>query len=140
MASIFTKIINGDLPANFVWRDEQAVAFMSINPTAPGHTLVVPTAEVDHWIELPPASNAHLIQIAQHIGKAQQARLGANRVGIMIAGFEVPHTHIHVIPLSSMAAFDFSNAAREIEQETLAMQADLIREGLAAAGHCEASE
>ena len=140
MTSVFTMIINGDVAGHFVWRDDKAVAFMSINPIAPGHTLVVPIAEVDHWIELPPATNAHLMQVAQHIGTAQQEVFDPERIGVIIAGFEVPHTHVHVIPMASMADLDFANAVSDANQSDLAAHAGLIRERLSASGHAEASE
>ncbi|MET0920528.1 MAG: HIT family protein, partial [Acidimicrobiia bacterium] len=82
MPSIFTRIIDGEIPGVFVWRDEICVAFLSINPMHPGHTLVVPRAEIDHWIDLDPAVNAHLFEVAQTIGRAQHAALGARRIGV----------------------------------------------------------
>jgi diadenosine tetraphosphate (Ap4A) HIT family hydrolase len=123
MATVFTMIINGDLPGHFVWRDETAVAFMSINPINDGHTLVVPVAEVDHWTDLPASTNAHMMNLSQRIGKAQQEIFSPLRVGLMIAGFEVPHTHLHVIPLGSMAHLDFANAATEVDHGQLASYA-----------------
>ena len=140
MASVFTMIINGDLPGHFVWRDDDAVAFLSINPINRGHTLVVPTAEVDHWIDLPAATNSHLMAVAHHIGAVQQAVFQPQRVGLMIAGFEVPHTHLHVIPMRSMADLDFANAATDVDHGDLARVASTIRDGLSAAGHPEASD
>ena len=97
--SIFTRIIDGELPGHFVWRDDECVAFLSIAPLRPGHTLVVPRLEVDHWLDLPPELAAHLMTVAQRIGRAQQAALNPTRVGLIIAGMEVPHTHLHVIPI-----------------------------------------
>ena len=120
MATVFTMIINGDLPGHFVWRDETAVAFMSINPINDGHTLVVPVAAVDHWTDLPASTNSHMMELSQRIGKAQEQVFSPNRVGLMIAGFEVPHTHLHVIPLGSMAHLDFANAATDVDHEQLA--------------------
>ncbi len=130
MATVFTMIINGDLPGHFVWRDETAVAFMSINPINDGHTLVVPVAEVDHWTDLPASTNAHMMELAQRIGKAQQEIFSPLRVGLMIAGFEVPHTHLHVIPLGSMAHLDFANAATEVDHGQLASHAASLRSSL----------
>ena len=140
MTSVFTMIIKGDLPGHFVWRDEQAVAFMSINPIAPGHTLVVPIMEVDHWIELPPAINGHLMEVAQHIGAAQQVVFTPERIGLIMAGFEVPHTHLHVIPMQSMADLDFANAVGEADHTALAEYATALRERLSLAGHTAVSE
>lgn len=140
MASVFTMIINGDLPGHFVWRDDTAVAFLSINPINTGHTLVVPVAEVDHWIDLPAETNAYLMDVARAIAKVQQAVFEPARIGLMIAGFEVPHTHVHVIPMDSMAHLSFANAATEVDHGELAHQADQLRAGLRAAGYSAASD
>jgi diadenosine tetraphosphate (Ap4A) HIT family hydrolase len=111
MATIFTRIINGEIPGLFVHRDERCVAFLDIRPLAPGHVLVVPIAEVDHWIDLAPELSAHLFAVAQRIGQAQQRAFGCERVGLIIAGYEVPHTHVHVIPTTHMGQLSFANAA-----------------------------
>lgn len=120
MATVFTKILDGELPGHFVTRDDQAAAFLSINPISEGHTLVVPTAEVDHWLDLPPATNQHLMAMAQRIGAAQARVFSPERVGLMIAGFEVPHVHVHVLPMASMADMDFANAATSVDHDRLA--------------------
>jgi histidine triad (HIT) family protein len=87
------------------------VAFLDIRPLAHGHVLVVPIAEVDHWIDLAPELSAHLFAVAQRIGLAQQRAFGCERVGLIIAGYEVPHTHVHVIPTTHMGQLNFANAA-----------------------------
>jgi len=110
MASVFTKIIEGDLPGRFVHRDDRCVAFLSIAPLQPGHTLVVPIEEIDHWIDAPPDLNAHLMGVAQRIAVAQQEVFAPTKVGLMIAGLEVPHLHIHVVPIRGVHDLDFSNA------------------------------
>jgi histidine triad (HIT) family protein len=117
MPSIFTRIIDGDLPGRFVWRDDRCVAFLSIAPLRPGHTLVVPIAEVDHWIDLEPDLAAHLVVVAQRIGRAQQAAFAPARVGLIVAGMEVPHTHLHVIPIDSEADLHFANARALPDEE-----------------------
>ncbi len=109
MPSIFSRIIAGELPARFVWKDEQAVAFLSNRPLRPGHTLVVPRLEVDHWIDVDPQILSHLTKIAQVIGRAQMAAFNPARIGVMIAGLEVPHLHIHVVPIRGMHDLDFGN-------------------------------
>ena len=93
MASLFSKIITGDIPGTFVWRDDRAVAFMTIAPIRPGHVLVVPIEEVDHWIDLPPDLRSHLFEVSAVVGAAVQAAFSPTRVGLMIAGLEVPHAH-----------------------------------------------
>jgi histidine triad (HIT) family protein len=110
MPSVFTRIIQGELPARFVWKDELCVVFLSIAPLRPGHALVVPRAEVEHWIDLPAVTAGHLMMVAQTIGKAQQAAFNPARIGLMIAGFEVPHVHVHVVPIDGMQDLDFASA------------------------------
>ena len=135
MPSVFTKIIAGDLPGHFLWKDEVSVAFLSINPIASGHTLVVPKLEVDHWLDLPPEVNAHLFTVAQIIGKAQMGAFRPHRVGMIIAGLEVPHTHLHVIPMEGMQDLDFSRATTAADESALASHALLLRKTLESNGH-----
>lgn len=130
MPSVFTMIIQGDLPGTFVWRDERCAAFMSINPIAHGHTLVVPIDEIDHWLDVPVDLQEHLFGVARRIGQAQQRAFGADRVGLIVAGFEVPHMHIHVIPAQEMSDMDFANAARSTEQSELQDAANAITKEL----------
>ena len=134
MSTVFTRIINGELPGTFVWRDERCVAFMSINPMAPGHVLVVPIEEVDHWIDAPPELAAHLFSVAHIIGRAQQAAFDCERVGMIIAGYEVPHTHVHVLPTTSMGQLSFANAAASVDRDDLDAWAEAIRTALRAEG------
>lgn len=115
MATVFTMIIDGELPGRFVWSDEHCVGFMSINPINHGHALVVPRAEVDHWIDLDPELNAHMMRVCQKIGEAQQRAFSPTRIAMVIAGYEVPHVHLHVVPTDSMADIDFANAAADPE-------------------------
>ena len=135
MSSVFTKIIEGELPGRFVWADEQCVAFLSIQPLAQGHVLVVPRREVDAWIDLPEELATHLMTVSRAIGRAVDAAFSPKRVGLMIQGFEVPHVHIHVWPVSSTADFDFANADHDPDQAVTDDAAQRIREGLRSAGH-----
>lgn len=130
MPTIFTRIIQGDIPGTFVHRDEQCVVFLSINPLAPGHALVVPIAEVEHWVDLPEELAAHLFAVAHRIGRAQQRAFAPDKVGLIIAGYEVPHTHLHVIPTTSMHQLNFANAAASVSREDLEAAAEAIREAL----------
>ncbi len=134
MSTVFTMIINGELPGTFVWRDERCAAFMSINPIAPGHTLVVPVEEIDHWLDAPTDLQAHLFDVSRQIGEAQDRAFSPERVGLMIAGFEVPHLHLHVIPTRGMADMDFANAAASVDPDELRRNADAIVSELRAAG------
>jgi diadenosine tetraphosphate (Ap4A) HIT family hydrolase len=140
MPTIFTRIIDGQIPGTFVWRDEHCVAFLSINPIAPGHTLVVPRQEVDHWIDCSPELSAHLYRVSHAIGRAQQAAFTCERVGLIVAGFEVPHTHIHVIPTRSMHDLSFANAAASVSREELDSNANAIRASLRSLGFGEVSD
>jgi histidine triad (HIT) family protein len=133
MPTIFTRIIEGELPGTFVWRDDVCVAFLSIQPLRPGHALVVPRAEVDHWIDLDPEVNAHLMRVSQAIATAQQRAFSPVRVGLMIAGLEVPHTHLHLVPIDGVHDLDFGNAATSTPEE-LEAAADRLRAALRAAG------
>lgn len=135
MATIFTRIIDGEIPGTFVWRDERCVAFMSINPMAHGHTLVVPIEEVDHWVDASPELTAHLFHVTRVIGRAQQAAFSPARIGVIVAGYEVPHTHIHVIPTNDMGQLSFANAAASVAREQLEAAASSIRSALRALGH-----
>jgi len=133
MPTIFTRIIEGELPGSFVWRDDVCVAFLSIAPLKAGHTLVVPRAEVDHWIDLDPDVNAHLMRVAQEIATAQQRAFSPVRVGLMIAGLEVPHVHLHVVPIDGMNDLDFGNAGNA-DPEALEAAATQLRVALREAG------
>ena len=129
MASIFTMIINGDIPGHFVYRDDECVAFLSIEPLTEGHTLIVPILEVDHWIDLEPDLAAHLMKVAQRVGQAIDAVYSPHRVGLLIVGDEVPHVHIHVTPISSARDLDFVNAGSATSEE-LATVATRLRGAL----------
>ena len=130
MASVFSRIINGELPATFVWRDDRCVGFLSIQPLRPGHTLVVPRREVDHWIDVDPDEWAHLTTVAQTVGKALQAAYSPAKVGLMLAGLEVPHTHLHVVPIDGVHDLDFANADPDPEPSALEAAAERIRVAL----------
>ena len=140
MATIFTRIIDGELPGRFVWRDEHCVAFLSINPLREGHTLVVPRAEVDHWVDLDPGTTAHLMLVARAIGEAQMDAFAPTRIGLRIAGLEVPHTHLHVVPMDGVHDLDFDNAATDADPAALDAAAERIRVALRARGVAAVSD
>jgi histidine triad (HIT) family protein len=139
MPSIFSRIIGGELPGRFVWKDDRAVAFLSIAPMMPGHTLVVPREEVDHWIDLDPALAAHLFNVAQQIGRAQQLEWQPVRVGVLIVGEEVPHTHLHVVPINSPDELTFAHVDPSPEAAALDDAADRLRARLRELGRSEVS-
>ena len=110
MASVFTKIINGELPGRFVHTDDKAVAFLSIAPLTPGHTLVVPRQEIDEWTDAAQPLLDHCMAVARRLGNAVKRAFDAPRAGLVIAGLEVPHLHVHVFPVWSLTDFSFANA------------------------------
>lgn len=134
MSTLFTKIINGDLPGRFVYRDDLCVAFLTIAPICPGHTLVVPRLEVDHWVDLPDELAGHLAIVARKIGAAQMSAFEAERISLIIAGLEVPHTHLHVLPITSEADIDFRKANSAVDPADLDNAARALRAALGADG------
>ena len=131
MATIFTRILNGEIPGTFVYRDDLCAAFLSINPLADGHILVTPIEEIDHWIELPRELSQHLFDVSQRISQALSKAFPCERVGMIIAGYEVNHCHIHLIPTQNMGQFNFANAATTVERSVLDLHAEKIRTILA---------
>jgi len=133
MSTIFSRIISGELPGHFVWRDERTVAFLSIHPLTTGHTLVVPVAEIDHWLDLPAELAGHCMRVARAVGHAIRRVHSPVKVGLMIAGLEVPHCHLHVAPINGLQDLDFANAAEEVPPaEELATEARRLRRALSA--------
>ncbi|MBX3168419.1 MAG: HIT family protein [Candidatus Eremiobacteraeota bacterium] len=130
MATLFTRIINGELPGRFVHRDDRCVAFLSIHPLQPGHTLVVPIEEVDHWIDLSPELLQHCMQVAQRIARAAQQAFQPEKVGLMLAGLEVPHVHFHIVPINGGHDMDFSNQNLNASAAELDAAAEKLRQAL----------
>jgi len=135
MATLFTRIIEGELPGRFVWRDERAVVFLTIAPITPGHALVVPIAEVDHWIDLDPDLAAHLMVVAREVGRAQMRAFSPTRVGMIIAGLEVPHCHLHLVPIETEADLSFARADHHPDPAALDDAAERLRAALRELGH-----
>jgi diadenosine tetraphosphate (Ap4A) HIT family hydrolase len=131
MSTIFTKIINGDIPGTFVYKDDVCVAFLSINPIAPGHTLVVPRVEIDEWTDLPADISQHVMSVAHRLGQALKVSHPCVRVGLIIAGYEINHCHIHLIPTNTMSEMNFANAAANVERSVLEAQAEKLISELA---------
>ncbi len=131
MATVFSKIINGELPGRFVYEDDEIVAFLTIEPMTQGHTLVVPRAEIDHWQEIEPAVFGRVMEVAQLIGKAVCKAFGAERAGVIIAGLEVPHLHVHVFPAYNLTDFGFAHVDRNPSPESLDQAQAKIKAALA---------
>ena len=140
MPTIFTRIIEGELPGRFVWRDERCVAFLSIAPIRPGHALVVPIAEVDQWLDIEADLAAHLMRVSHAIGRAQRDAFSPVRVGLIIAGLEVPHTHLHLVPIDRESDLSFANADPSASAASMDDAAERLRAALRAAGHPEVAE
>ena len=134
MPTVFTRIIEGDLPATFVWKDDRSVAFLSIEPLRTGHTLVVPRQEVDHWLDCPSELRNHLMEVATTIGLAIQSVWQPEKVGLMIAGLEVPHLHLHLVPIWGVRDLDFAGASAATREDLEAAAARMVA-ALESAGH-----
>ncbi len=135
MATLFTRIIDGELPGRFVWTDDKCVAFLSIGPITQGHALVVPRGEIDKWTDASPELVAHLSTVAQTIGQAQLKAFGAERAGLMIAGFEVDHLHVHVWPTNSLEDYNLDNVQNDVAAEVFDEAQRKILDALKEAGH-----
>ena len=140
MPTLFTRIINGEIPGRFVWKDDRCVAFLTINPLRPGHALVVSRAEVYHWLDLEPDLAAHMTNVAQAIGQAQMRAFTPLKVGLMIAGLEVPHVHLHVVPITGLGDLNFANQDLHAKAEDLDRAAESLRAALRALGFREAAD
>lgn len=129
MASIFTKIINGDIPCHKIAEDEDNFAFLDINPNAKGHTLCVPKKEVDKILDMDEESYMKLMAFSRKVGKAIEKAVSCKRVGMTVIGLEVPHVHVHLIPLQSMANATFQHkeklSTEEFEAIAKAIRANL---------------
>jgi histidine triad (HIT) family protein len=132
---VFTRIIDGDLPGRFVWRDDQVVAFLTIAPIRPGHVLVVPIQQIDRWTEVPPRLWSRVMDVSHVIGGAIEESFDCDRVGVMVAGLEVPHCHVHLLPIRSEGDLDFKKADHSPDPAALDDAAQRIRGALRAAGH-----
>ena len=137
MASIFTKIINGDLPGHFVWKDEICVAFLTIAPLKPGHALIVPRAEVDSWTDLEPDVMQHVTGVAHSIGRALDRAYQPEKVGLVILGLEVRHVHLHVSCIWKPTDLDFGRADPNVSPESVATEAIKVRGALRELGYAQ---
>ena len=137
--SVFSLILAGQIPGHFVWRDEHVAAIMTIGPIKPGHCLVLPILQIDHWLDVPADLWSRINLVAQEIGRAQMEVLQPTRVALIVAGLEVPHCHLHVIPIDRESDLSFANAASSVDHAELADIARRLRERLVAHGHAEAA-
>ena len=117
MASIFSRIVVGDIPSYKVAEDERFYAFLDINPLTEGHTLVIPKKEVDYIFDLDPETYAGLWEFAARVAKAVKKAVPCKRVGVAVLGMEVPHAHIHLVPLQTEGDMDFRKAKKPLAPE-----------------------
>ncbi|MBN8578784.1 MAG: HIT family protein [Cytophagales bacterium] len=130
MASIFTRIINRELPAYIVAEDDRFIAFLDVMPLVQGHTLVVPKTEVDYIFNLDANMLADLMVFAQRVAKAVEKSISCKRIGVAVIGLEVPHTHVHLVPLNTMNDINFTMPKLKLPTETMQAIADRIKANL----------
>ncbi len=126
MSSIFTKIVNGEIPCHKIAEDDRFLAFLDVMPLVEGHTLVIPKQEVDYIFDLEPDLLADLMKFAQKIAPAIKKAIPCKRLGVTVIGLEVPHAHIHLVPMNRMADMNFSNEKLKPSQAELAITAGKI--------------
>jgi len=137
MASVFTQIMAGQIPGRIVWQDSVCVALLTNRPIRPGHALVVPRQEIDHWIDMPAELTEHLFRVSQAVGKAIQHAFTPTKVGVAIVGLEVKHTHIHLVPIDGPEDLDFSRQDMNAKAEDLDRAAVRLRASLRKLGYAE---
>ncbi len=126
MASIFTRIINGEIPCYKVAEDNKYFAFLDINPLTKGHTLVVPKKEVDYIFDLDDETYAGLMLFAKKVGRAIEKEIPCTRIGVVVVGLEVPHAHIHLVPMKTMDDINFKNPKLRLSPEEFTSIAEKI--------------
>jgi histidine triad (HIT) family protein len=134
MSSLFTRIRQDELPGHVLWDDGRCFAILTIKPIREGHLLVIPHEEVDHWDEMDAALNAHVFQVASILSRTLRNLFPCEKVGMMVAGLEVRHTHLHLIPINAISDLNFA-LAQEREEEAQYGTACHIRQALRDAGH-----
>ncbi|MBX3233814.1 MAG: HIT family protein [Labilithrix sp.] len=139
MPTVFTRIISGELPGRFVWEDARCVAFLSAHPLRTGHTLVVPREEIDHWLDMPAELNAHVMETARSTGRAIQRAFQPTKVGMLVAGLEVPHVHVHLVPIDDAHDLDFDRQQKDPDPKVMDEARDAIRKALEELGFSQVS-
>ena len=130
MASIFTRIVNGELPCHLIAETEDFLAFLDVQPLVEGHTLVIPKKETDYFFDLDDLAIAGLMTFAKRVARAIKAEIPCKRIGVSVIGLEVPHAHVHLIPINSIGDMTFTHPKRHPSQEELAATAAAIRKRL----------
>ena len=127
MASIFTRIINGEIPSYKIAENENCFAFLDISPLAKGHTLVVPKKETDYIFDISDEDHQYLWNYAKKIARAVEAAIPCKRIGIAVIGLEVPHAHIHLIPMNKVSDMNFANPKLKVSEDEMSEIASRIR-------------
>ncbi len=127
MSTIFTKIVNREIPCHLIAEDDRFLAFLDVMPLVEGHTLVIPKQEIDYIFDLEPEVLGDLMKFAQKIAPAIKKAIPCKRVGVAVIGLEVPHVHVHLVPMNRMLDINFSQEKLKPSQESLAQTAALIR-------------
>lgn len=135
MSTVFTMIMNREIPGRMIWEDEKAVAFFTIEPFQYGHTLVVPREEIDHWVDMPADLSAHVFDVARKVSEGLVKAFDPTRVGMIIAGFDVPHTHLHVWPAQEQTEFTFARANKNPDPALMDEAAEKLRVALKELGY-----
>lgn len=128
MASIFTRIINGEIPAYKLAEDDSFIAFLDVNPLCAGHALVVPKAEVDHLFDLENGQLQAILPFAKEVARRIKAVVPCTRIGISVIGLEVPHAHVHLVPINTIADLDFTKPRAKFTPAEFAALAERIRQ------------
>jgi histidine triad (HIT) family protein len=128
MASVFTRIINGEIPCHRVAEDDRYLAFLDINPLKPGHTLVIPKVEVDQLFDLDEPTLSGIMPFAKEVARKIKAVVPCARIGVTVIGLEVPHAHIHLIPIDDMHDMEFSRPKLKMDTTELSALAERIRQ------------
>ena len=127
MSSIFTRIVNGEIPSYMIAEDEKCFAFLDVNPLTLGHTLVIPKKETDYIFHISDDEHKYLWNFAKYIARGVEAAVPCKRIGIAVIGLEVPHAHIHLIPLNKVSDMNFANPKMKVTEEEMLKIASLIR-------------
>jgi len=130
MPSIFTKIIDGDIPCHKIYESDDYLAFLDINPLAEGHTLVIPKIEVDYIFDIDDEMLAGMVLFSKKVAKAIEKTIPCEKIGVAVIGLEVPHAHIHLVPINGIGDINFSKPKLQLSQEVLASTAKSIRKNL----------
>lgn len=130
MASIFTRIVNGEIPSYRIAEDDRYCAFLDIHPLSQGHTLVIPKQETDYLFDLEPEVLGGLMVFAQKVARAMRKSIECKRIGVAVLGLEVPHAHIHLVPLSRETDINFSNPKLQLSNEEFESIARVIRHNM----------